>query len=53
MITGIIGALVGSKLDQQDGDSGAKGAVIGYCPSSKHLAQMGSWISGERASSGA
>lgn len=30
MITGIIGALVGSKLDQQDGDSGAKGAVIGY-----------------------
>jgi PAS domain-containing protein len=23
------------------------------CPSSKHLAQMGSWISGERASSGA
>ncbi len=30
MITGIIGALVGSKLDQQDGDSGAKGAFIGY-----------------------
>ncbi len=30
MITEIIGAVVGSKLDQQDGDSGAKGAVIGY-----------------------
>ena len=30
MITEIIGAVVGSKLEQQDGDSGAKGAVIGY-----------------------
>ncbi|MGA1809680.1 MULTISPECIES: hypothetical protein [Sphingobium] len=30
MITEIIGAVIGSKLDQRDGDSGAKGAVIGY-----------------------
>lgn len=30
MITEIIGAVIGSKLDQQDGDSGAKGAIIGY-----------------------
>lgn len=30
MITDIIGAIIGSKLDQQDGDSGTKGAVIGY-----------------------
>ncbi len=28
-------------------------ALAYNCPSSKHLAQMGSWISGERASSGA
>jgi hypothetical protein len=30
MITEIIGAVIGSKLDQQDGDGGAKGAIIGY-----------------------
>lgn len=30
MITDIIGAVIGSKLDQRDGDSGAKGALIGY-----------------------
>ncbi|WBQ19135.1 hypothetical protein [Sphingobium yanoikuyae] len=30
MITEIIGAVIGSKLDQQDGDSGARGAIIGY-----------------------
>jgi len=30
MITDIVGAIIGSKLDQRDGDSGAKGALIGY-----------------------
>lgn len=30
MITDILGAFIGSKLDQQDGDSGLKGAVVGY-----------------------
>lgn len=30
MITEVIGAVIGSKLDQRDGDSGAKGALMGY-----------------------
>lgn len=30
MLTDIIAAYIGSKLDQQDGDKGLKGAVIGY-----------------------
>jgi hypothetical protein len=30
MFTEILGAFIGSKIDQQDGDSGLKGAVLGY-----------------------
>ncbi|WIA58010.1 hypothetical protein N6H05_09525 [Sphingobium sp. WTD-1] len=30
MLTDIIGAVIGSKIDQKDGDSGVKGAVLGY-----------------------
>ncbi|WP_443478401.1 hypothetical protein ACLIMP_22545 [Novosphingobium aerophilum] len=37
-----------------DGDSGKEKATqpTDPCPSSRHLAQIGAWISGERASSG-
>ncbi len=30
MFTEILGTFIGSKIDQQDGDSGLKGAVLGY-----------------------
>ncbi|MBT2242671.1 hypothetical protein JQK15_03895 [Sphingobium sp. BHU LFT2] len=30
MLTDIIGAFIGSKIDQKDGDSGVKGAILGY-----------------------
>jgi hypothetical protein len=30
MIRGLIGALIGNRLDRRDGQGGAKGAVLGY-----------------------
>jgi hypothetical protein len=40
MIRGILGALIGSRIDRQDGRGGVKGAVLGYA-AQRALTRMG------------
>lgn len=40
MIRGILGAIVGNRIDRRDGKGGVKGAVLGYA-AQRAIARMG------------